>query len=163
MINTYGKTPEEALETYIANGQQIPTKWIYEKYNVLFKHLTLNFGLDSNRIIKIMKDENCDIEEAITRLIFISNNENSGFKFIEIDWLHELYLFIKDLKDEEICEAKTTFYITDREMDFIEEKSRKVEIIKRQLLLFEFSMIIDNWDEKDTLEMIDLYEIRLMK
>lgn len=159
MINTYGKTPEEALEAYLSNGQQIPTKWIYEKYNILFKHLMLNFGLDSNRIIKIIKSENCDIEEAITRLIFLSNNERNDFRPIEIDWLHELYLFIKDLADEEISEAREAFYITDREMHFMEEKSRKIEVIKRQLLLFEFSMVIDNWDEKDTLEMIDLYGI----
>lgn len=159
MIHTYGKTEEEALKIYLSEGQHIPSKWIYEKYHILFKHLALYFGMDSNRIIKIMREEDCDIERAITRLLFISNNENSDFKSIEIEWLYELYLFSKDLKVEEWTEAKNTFYITDKELHFIEEKSNKIEIIKRQLLLFEFSTIIDHWQIEDTLEMIELYGI----
>lgn len=46
LIKTYGKTPEEAVKAYGENGQQLPIKWIYEKYDLLFKHLTLNFVLD---------------------------------------------------------------------------------------------------------------------
>ena len=52
------QAPEEAVKAYVENGQQLPTKWIYEKYDLLFKHLVLRYGLDSNRIIKIMKDNN---------------------------------------------------------------------------------------------------------
>lgn len=73
IINKYNKTVEEAINEYVLNGQQIPTKWIYEKYNILFKHLMLKFSFDSNRVIKIIKEENCDIAYALIKLIFISD------------------------------------------------------------------------------------------
>lgn len=159
MIINYGKSVEEAIEAYLENGQQIPTKWVYEKYEVLFKYLTLNFGLDSNRIIKIMKEESCNVEEAITRLIFISNNQYNDFKLIEINWMQELYLFLKDLSSEEIPNAIKTFYISERELSFLKEKGTKIEVIKRQLLLYEFSTILDNWETEDIVEMLHLYNI----
>ena len=159
LIKMYNKTPEEAVKQYIENGQQLPIKWIYEKYGVLFKHLSLNFGLDSNRIIKIMKDNNCGIEEAITKLVFVSNNDNNGFKKAEIDWMEELYSFIKDLPKSEYLEVKETFYITDREEAFLNSKKIIVDKILRQLLLYEFSRIVEEWPINELVEMMELYEI----
>lgn len=159
LIKTYGKTPEEAVEAYVKNGQHLPVKWIYEKYNLLFKHLTLNFGLDSNRIIKIMKDNNCGIEEAIKKLIFVSKNSHNGFNATEISWMEELYDFIKDIPTEDYPQVKNTFYITDREEQFINEKSVLIDRISRQLLLYEFAAIIDEWPIEETVEMMDLYNL----
>lgn len=159
IIKTYGKTVEEAVSLYIKNGQKIPTKWIYEKYNILFKHLLLNYQIDSNRIIKIMKENNCSIEKAIEELIFISNNEKNNFKNVEIQWLKELYPFIKELSEKELEEAKETFFISEREMDFINEKDKKIQFLKRQLLLFEFSTVLTIWSEDELLEMLNLYHI----
>ena len=158
LIRNYNKTPEEAIEGYIKNGQQTPNKWIYEKYDVLLKHLVLKFGIDSNRLVKIMKENNCPIEDAVQELVFITNNDPS-FKKAEIDWLKELYPFLKELSKEEFGYAKETFFITDRELDFLKDKDRKIEIVKRQLLLFEFSQIIDIWPREELLEMLDLYNV----
>lgn len=159
MIKTFNKTPEEAIRLYLENGQKVPTKWIYEKYNLLFKHLLLNYGLDSNRIIKIMKDNNCGIEKAIDELIFASDNDKNDLKIAEINWLKELYSFLKELSPEEFEEAKKTFYIDNRELNFMQEKGNKIELIKRQLLLFEFSNIINEWTLDELIEMMNLYEI----
>lgn len=159
LINSYGKTPEEAVKAYLENGQQIPTKWIYEKYDVLFKHLVLNFGLDSNRIIKIMKENNCDIESAIEELVFISNNEANDLKKAEIDWLRELYSFLKDLSPEEFEQAKETFFITERELNVLNAKNVIIEQIKRHLLLFEFSTVLNEWSVEELKEMMNLYDI----
>ena len=131
MIDNYGRTPEEAVRVYELKGQQIPTRWIYEKYGVLFKHLMLKYGLDSNRIIKIMKEKCCGIEPAIQEYIFSIKNSNSGFRQVEIDWLRELYPFLKEITPEEFEEAK-------KELQFLKEKDDKLEDIKMQLLLFEF-------------------------
>ena len=159
MIKTFNKTPEESIKLYLENGQKIPTKWIYEKYSLLFKHLLLNYGLDSNRVIKIMKDNNCGIEKAIEELIFISDNDENDLKTAEINWLKELYPFLKELSPEDFEEAKKTFYIDDRELKYLSEKGNKIEVIKRQLLLFEFSTVIDEWPLNELTEMMDLYEI----
>ena len=159
LIKTYGKTPEEAVKEYVENGQHFPINWIYEKYGLLFHHLALSLGLDSNRIIKIMKENNYSIEEAITRYVFISNNEKSNFKPIEIEWMKELYEFTKDLKPSEYKNAKETFFITDEEEDFIKDKGEKIEKINRQLLLFEFSRVLEEWPTNELLELMDLYDI----
>ena len=158
LIRNYNKTPQEAIEGYVRNGQQTPNKWIYEKYDVLLKHLVLKFGIDSNRLVKIMKENNCPIEDAVQELVFINNNDPS-FKSAEIEWLKELYPFLKELSKEEFEYAKETFYITDRELEFLRDKDRKIEIVKRQLLLFEFSQIIDLWPREELLEMLDLYNV----
>lgn len=159
MIKTFNKTPEEAIMLYLENGQKIPTKWIYEKYHLLFKHLLLNYGLDSNRIIKIMKDKNYGIEKAIEELIFVSDNDKNDLKIAEINWLKELYPFLKELSPEEFEEAKKTFYIDDRELSFLQEKGNKIDLIKRQILLFEFSNILNEWPLDELIEMMNLYEI----
>lgn len=159
LIKVYGKTPEEAITEYEKNGQKIPTKWIYEKYNLLFKHLALNFGLDSNKIIKIVKDNNCSIEEAIQKLVFITNNSNNDFDKAEIDWMEELYYLIKDLTQDEYNSAKKTFFITEREEKYLKEKSSKIELINRYLLLYELANVIEEWSIDELLEIMDLYDI----
>ena len=106
-----------------------------------------------------MKDNNCGIEEAIKKLIFVSNNNDNDFKIAEISWMEELYDFIKDIPTEEYLEVKDTFYITDREEKFIKGKSSLIERINRQLLLYEFAMIIDEWPIEEITEMMDLYDL----
>lgn len=159
MINTYGKTVEEAVNSYVNNGQQVPTKWIYEKFHILFKHLMLKFGMDSNRIIKVIKEEHCNIEDAITKIIFISNNQDNDFSQIEIEWMEDLYSFLIDCNDQEKEEAINTFYITERELSFLNKKSIKIELIKRQTLLFEISSIIDDCGVNDLIELFKIYNI----
>lgn len=159
MIKNFGKTVEEAIADYLKNGQQLPTKWIYEKYNILFKHLTLSFGLDSNRIVKIMKEENYNLEQAITRLIFVSNNDKNNMKLIEIDWLQEVYEYLVETEPSEIENTKKVLKISQKEEEFIKEKSTKIENIKRYLLLFEFAEVIDEWTLEELLEMFNYYNI----
>lgn len=159
LIVECNKTAEEAIDIYLKNGQQMPVYWIYEKYDMLFKHLALSFGLDSNKIIKIMKDNNVNVENAICYLIFISNNRDKDFKLVEIYWMYELYLFLKNQTVAEIKESIKTFYITKRELDFIEEKRLQIKTIKRQLLLHEFSQIIDLWNISELDDMFKLYNI----
>ena len=66
---------------------------------------------------------------------------------------------MKDLSPKELPEAYETLYIDDREMQFLKEKGKKVETITRQLLLFEFSQIIDEWPEDELNEMMSLYDL----
>ena len=54
-INTYGKSVEEAIEEYRKNGQNIPQKWIFEKYGILLKHLLLQNNVDSQKVVFYMR------------------------------------------------------------------------------------------------------------
>jgi len=105
-----------------------------------------------------MKENNCGVEEAVRELVFISNND-SNYKKAEIDWLKELYPFLKELDKEDLEKAKETFFIEEREEKILKEKDEKIENIKRQLLLFEFSEVIDSWSKDELKEIMELYDI----
>ena len=57
-----------------------------------------------------MKDNNCSVKETIIKLVFISNNDNNDLKKAEIDWMEELFSFIKDTHENEYLEVKEAFY-----------------------------------------------------
>lgn len=158
MITTYNKTPQEAIKEYKKNGQKIPHNWIYEKYNILLKHIFITFGIDSNRIVKTMRDNNISLEQAIEKIVFISYN-NSNFTSIEIEWLYELYNFLKECNNIEYEESKQTFFITEKEIRLLKQKQDKINEIKKQILLYEFSEVLDIWDEQELIEMFELYNI----
>lgn len=157
MIRVYDKEPEEAVKLYLENGQKIPVSWIYEKYNVLFKHFLLNYGIDSSKIVKVMKDDNIDIKDAITKVIFFSNN--NGYTRTEIEWLYELYLYINDLPNNEYELIKKKFFIDERDENLLKNKDIEIKNILRQILYFEFSEIIDVWSDDEILNMMRLYRI----
>lgn len=158
MITTYNKTPEQAIKEYKKNGQKVPHKWIYEKYNILLKHIFITFGIDSNRLIKTMRDNNISLEQALERIVFISYN-NSNFTTIEIEWLYELYNFLKECDTLEYDNAKKTFFITEKEIKLLKQKQDKIKEIKKHILLYEFSEVLDIWDEQELIEMFELYNI----
>ena len=158
MITTYNKTPEEAIKEYKKNGQKVPHKWIYEKYNILLKHIFITFGIDSNRLIKTMRDNNISLEQALERIVFISYN-NSNFTNIEIEWLYELYNFLKECDTLEYDNAKKIFFITEKEIRLLKQKQDKIKEIKKHILLYEFSEVLDIWDEQELIEMFELYNI----
>lgn len=68
-ITEYGKTPKEAIEHYKKNGQQIPKKWIFERYGVLLKHLLLSENISSKRVVDVMRKEGVPLNEAIEHCI----------------------------------------------------------------------------------------------
>lgn len=158
MITTYNKTPEQAIKEYKKNGQKVPHKWIYEKYNILLKHIFITFGIDSNRLIRTMRDNNISLEQALERIVFISYN-NSNFTNIEIEWLYELYNFLKECDTLEYDNAKKTFFITEKEIRLLKQKQDKIKEIKKHILLYEFSEVLDIWNEQELIEMFELYNI----
>ncbi len=78
-----------------------------------------------------MKDNNCSVKETIIKLVFISNNDNNDLKKAEIDWMEELFSFIKDTHENEYLEVKEAFYITDREEKFVNNKKIIINQITR--------------------------------
>ena len=60
-----------------------------------------------------------------------------------------LYVVKINAKDKEFNKYKK----------FINDKNKKIESIKRYLLLFEFSEIIDNWNLEELVEMFAIYNI----
>ncbi|MCL2341825.1 MAG: hypothetical protein FWC53_01925 [Firmicutes bacterium] len=138
-IRRYGKTPEEAIESYIKNGQGIPTAWIYEKYGVLLNDLRASQNIDSDSVIEIMRSKFVSLEEAVKQLII--RREAKG-KNIDEDLLAELYDVLTEdviLDSDEYKEYKKTFHVDKEEEDVILASYARIEDIKRKLLLFDIA------------------------
>ena len=150
MIEKYKVPVEDAVFEYKRNGQQIPHKWIYEKYGILFKHLMLKYGYDSNRIIKLINFEGYTLEEALVKLIFINDSKLST---IESNWLYDLYEFINASSPYEV------FYVSEEEKEVLRKKHFFIEKVKRDLLLYELSEVIDIWSKEELFEMFTIYDI----
>lgn len=156
MIEKYNVDPEEAIYQYRKNGQQIPHKWIYEKYGILFKHLLLKYGFDSNRIIKLINYEGYSLEDAITKLLFISDKSLS---ILESNWLYDLYYLISTSSPNELNNIYEVFFVDDNEKEILRKKHIQIEKIKRDLLLYDISQVIDIWSKDELFEMFTLYDI----
>lgn len=152
LIHTYSMPVDDAIIHYRKYGQEIPTNWIYEKYDVLFRHLMLSYQIRSDRVIKIMKEENCNVFYALEKYIF--TEENKDFTSAEVSLLFEIYQVKKVCTPEEYEQVKKEFYITQNELEFISQKEERIEYIQIKLLLFEFSQIIDLWNEEDVFAMM---------
>ena len=78
-----------SLIDYLHHGQKEPSTWVYEKYGYLVKHMLLELGLDSNRILQDMSKRVITLEEAIRHQIFLQTRKQR-----EDDWLEELYNYL---------------------------------------------------------------------
>ena len=78
-----------SLIDYLHHGQKEPSTWVYEKYGHLVKHMLLELGLDSNRILQDMSKRVITLEEAIRHQIFLQTRKQR-----EDDWLEELYNYL---------------------------------------------------------------------
>ena len=116
-----------SLIDYLHHGQKKPATWVYEKYGHLVKHMLLELGLDSNRILQDMSKRVITLEEAIRHQVFLQTRQHR-----EDDWLEELYNYLieeinvdKDSKQtvDDIVEMYkllvTEYHLTSEEQQLI--------------------------------------------
>ena len=141
-MKTYGKTLEEAVASYNANGQVAPSQWIYEKYGLLLRHLMLKESIDIHRVVTYMRNDYLPLEEATEKYIIRSNAEKTG---LEKYWMEELYDVLADdsLSKEDYDGYVQTFYVDDQEENCIKKSKEQFNNIKRKLLLFELSEVLE--------------------
>jgi|GEM_PF-2007936 len=116
-----------SLMDYLHHGQKKTATWVYEKYGHLVKHMLLELGLDSNRILQDMSKRVITLEEAIRHQVFLQTRQHR-----EDDWLEELYNYLieeinvdKDSKQtvDDIVEMYkllvTEYHLTSEEQQLI--------------------------------------------
>lgn len=153
------RTPEEAIEDYQKRGQKSPTYWVHEKYNVLLKHILIQYHIDSNAVLRYMKKENKDIEEAVEKYIV---RHNARTNKLNSEWMEEIYNLLKDeevRKEYEIY--KDTFYIDNKEEECLKETQEQVKSFRRNLLLFEIADMIESnsFSREEEADILSSYKI----
>ncbi len=158
-INTYGKSVEEAIEEYRKNGQNIPQKWIFEKYGILLKHLLLQNNVDSQKVVFYMRKENISINDALEEYVIRKNCRNLD---LDYEWMHELYGVLTDEKMKaEYDDFKKTFFVSEQEEDCIIESYDEIENLQRKLLLYEIAEAFKDgiFNESEKGELLRIYNI----
>ncbi len=159
-ITTYGKSKEEALEHYYQHGQRIPKAWIHQKYDVLLKHLLLNEGINSDKIITEMRNKVISLKEAIENYII---KEEAKELNLYSDWQIELYsiLTAEHIPEEEKEEFKKEFYVTETEEQGIDKAQNRMNKMERKLLLYEMAECIKSniYPENEMVALMKEYKI----
>ncbi len=157
---TMGASVEEALEDYKKNGQKIPSKWIFEKYNVLLKHLLLNEKIDSKRVVSIMRNKMIPLQEAIEEYIIKDEAKKSG---LNSSWQMELYdiLASENIPEEEKEQFRKEFYVSDSEENSINKSKERINTAKRKILLYEIAECMNKkiFPENEMIDLLKVYEI----
>ena len=140
-MKIYGKSLEEAVSTYNSQGQQTPTKWIFEKYGLLLKHLMLKEKVDTSAVVSYMRKDYLPMEQAIEKYIIRYNARKYD---LDKDWMEELYDVLADdsLSKEDYNGYVQTFYVDDQEENCIKKSKEQYANIKRKILLFELSDVL---------------------
>ena len=140
-MKIYGKTLEEAVSTYNAQGQSTPKSWIFEKYGLLLRHLMLKESVDIDKIVSYMRKNYFPLEEAVKKYIIRTNAKKEK---IDEDWMEELYDILSDdsISKEDYDGYVQTFYVDEQEKDCINKSKEQYTNIKRKLLLFELSEVL---------------------
>ena len=158
-INTYGKSIEEAVKEYRERGQMIPTQWIFEKYEILLKHLLLNNSINIDRVVYYMRKKNISISDALEEYIIRGKCKN--YK-LDYEWLHELYnVFTDENMVEEYDDFKREFFVTDQEEECVIECLDQIQMLQRKLLLYEISQEFKDgtFNEKERGDLLRSYNI----
>ena len=141
-MKVYDKTLEEAVSNYNQNGQATPATWIYEKYGLLLKHLLLKESVDIKRVVAYMREDYLPMEQAIEQYIIRANARKAG---LDKDWMEELYDVLSDdsISKEDYNGYLQTFYVDEQEENCIKKSKEQFNNVKRKLLLFELSEVLE--------------------
>lgn len=159
-INTYGKTLQEAVQEYKESGSNMPTKWIFEKYGLLLRHLMTSSGIDIQRVVDYMRKEQISMSEAIEKYIIRRNSKDGK---LDADWMQEVYGVLTDGNmSDEYEEFKKTFYIDETEEECINKSQREIQALERKLLLFEIAEAIEKnvFSAEEVPELLQIYEVQ---
>lgn len=138
LVKDYNLSPQDAINTYVRDGQQISPKYIYERYGVLLKHLMLKYSVDYSKIVKDMQTNVVGIEDAIRNYIVTAESKQ---EHLPSEWLCELYSLLMDseIPKEDYESGKEVFLVSQKEEQCMKRSKVRIDTIKRQMLLFDIA------------------------
>lgn len=119
-------TPEEALESYLTDGQKGSMPWKYQQGQVLLTHLLLKYQLNANYVMAQMRKHNWTIEEAIPKAVF--SRQSAEYNFWEGNYLYEVYELLLTLDPEEKEHFLKEIQLTSHQRQILEKIMKKFVI-----------------------------------
>ena len=163
LIREQKMTPEEAIKQYLEHGQQIPQTWKFEKQDYLLKHILLKEKIDVDRIVRIMRDEQISLLNAIKKYIIERNVKEAKIESIK-DWIYELYdVLTVEFGGDDYENYIHEFFVDRIEEECIKKSFDEIEKVKRHFLLLEIleafeKKIFTAEEEKDVLMEYEITE-----
>ena len=163
LIREQKMTPEEAIKQYLEHGQQIPQTWKFEKQDYLLKHILLNEKIDVDRIVRIMRDEQISLLNAIKKYIIERNVKEAKIESIKY-WIYDLYdVLTVEFGGDDYDNYIHEFFVDRIEEECIKKSFDEIEKVKRHFLLLEIleafeKKIFTAEEEKDVLMEYEITE-----
>ena len=154
----YNVSFRQIIQEYLENGQKLPTRYVYEKNEILVKHILLGINVDSSSVIEDMK-HSYTVDEAITRDVFKRNVLDKKYKWLELPYtflIEELGPF-SDKKSEHNIKFKDFESLLSKE-----EQMKLLEIYDKcsnALREYQYLEIGFEKDHKKVKELIKKYSL----
>ncbi len=81
----YNVSFKQIIQEYLENGQSLPIRYVYDKNEVLVKHILLGINVDSKSVIEDMK-HSYTLSEAIAKDVFRRNVLDKKDKWLELPY-----------------------------------------------------------------------------
>lgn len=130
-MKAYKLTPGEAIKQYLTSGQLARFRHRYVLGDVLLYHFLLKFQLDDRYITDRIRKGRTE-EEAIVDAIFLNQESYKNRKIR--NKLRSIYSEIETL--EEVEKIKTIYALTPEDIEFLNNKDKRVKEILTQYRLF---------------------------
>jgi hypothetical protein len=102
----------------------------------------LKESIDISRVVSYMRKDYLPMEQAVEKCIVRSGARKYD---LDSDWMEELYDVLSDdsLSKEEYEGYVQTFYVDEKEEECIKKSKEQFNNVKRKLLLFELSEVLE--------------------
>lgn len=163
LITEKKMSPKEAIMHYLEHGQHIPQTWKFEKQDYLLKHILLKEKIDVDRIVRIMRDEQISLLNAIKIYIIDRNVKESKIESIKY-WIYDLYdVLTVEFGGDDYDNYIHEFFVDRIEEECIKKSFDEIEKVKRHFLLLEIleafeKKIFTAEEEKDVLMEYEITE-----
>ena len=145
LITEQKMSPKEAIMHYLEHGQHIPQTWKFEKQDYLLKHILLKEKIDVDRIVRIMRDEQISLLNAIKIYIIDRNVKESKIESIKY-WIYDLYdVLTVEFGGDDYDNYIHEFFVDRIEEECIKKSFDEIEKVKRHFLLLE---ILEAFEKK---------------
>lgn len=159
-ITEYGKSIEEAINYYRTNGQRIPNSWIYERYDVLLKHLMLSENIEYQSVLRVMRNMQMSLRESLEYIVVRNDSKEANLDTI---WQHEIYSLLTEpnISPEELQDMIDVFHISPKEFQVVKKSRNRIKELDRKLLVYELAECIRDgtFQDEEMANLMNLYEI----
>ena len=106
-------------------------------YQPFLNFLEKRYGINSEIVMQIMESDNCRIEDALVKYLFITDEKINR---LETSWLLDMYRYIMSFNDKnKHAEISSKYLLSDTEKQVLNSKFKQMKILKKAMYVQDFA------------------------